>query len=172
MPRPMTKHQNLTPGEEASVTVKLKSLRNPPLDITLPIQPVSSTILELKQAASEKTSIPIDKIRLLYKKKPCSDQRSIKDLIAGNERHVEFSVMVMGGTSAAAQDTGEKSGSAEGPQASPSEEARWRELVNTDGFWEDLNGFLLQRLNNEYGAGNVLNMFRKAWEESLRSQGL
>src|SRR5277367_815932 len=97
MPRPMAKRQKLAPGQERSLTISLKSLRNPPLDVVLTSQSPLTSILDLKIEVSSQSSIPVDKIRILHKKKPVGDAKVLKDLVGEEETSVEFSVMVMGG---------------------------------------------------------------------------
>src|SRR5271155_4950581 len=97
MPRPMAKRQKLAPGQEQSLTISLKSIRNPPLDIILKSQSPLTSILDLKTEVSSQSSIPVDKIRILLKKKPVGDAKILKDLVGEEETSVEFSVMVIGG---------------------------------------------------------------------------
>src|SRR5277367_2719023 len=97
MPRPMAKRQKLAPGQERSLTISLKSLRNPPLDIVLKSQSPLTSVLDLKTEVSSQSSIPVDKIRILHKKKPVGDAKVLKDLVGDEETSMEFSVMVMGG---------------------------------------------------------------------------
>ncbi|KAG0647930.1 hypothetical protein D0Z07_6043 [Hyphodiscus hymeniophilus] len=96
MPKPLAKKQKLAPGSERSLDITLKSLRNPPLDITLSSQSPSTSILDLKTAITSQTSIPISTLRLLYKKKPVSDSKVLKDIVSEEEHKAEFSVMVLG----------------------------------------------------------------------------
>ncbi|KAK0634536.1 cell-cycle control medial ring component [Bombardia bombarda] len=94
-------------SEQHTVAVSVRSLRNPPLDISLPAPlPVATTsALDVKAAVAAQTGIPLDKIKLLYNKKPAADSKTLKDLLAqpaGGEvdssvKSIEFSVMVMGG---------------------------------------------------------------------------
>ncbi len=76
----------------------LKSLRNPPLDLRLASQPPTTSVLDVKHAVSRQTGLPLDKLRLLVRKKPVADSKFLRELLAGpDERSVEFSVMVLGG---------------------------------------------------------------------------
>jgi len=164
MPQAMRKRQKLAPGQERSVTVRLRSLRNPPLDMTSSGQPLSTSIHDLKQTVSEKEGIASEKIKLLYKKKPCADSKTLKELLADGDTDAEFSVMVMGGSSsssaAEATETPAPAGESEAPAAQgPSGEA----LLNTDEFWDDLKGFLTQRLKDENKSEQVFGVFRDAW---------
>lgn len=174
MPRKMNKRQKLAPGEEASVTVSLKSVRDPTFHVTLPLQPVSTSVLDLKQALAQKQGLPEDKLRLLYKKKPCSDMKMIKDLARTGEREVEFSVMVMGGSGAAAaapkeakEDTGpDANGDAQA--ADPAQGANT--VVETEEFWQGLKVFLKERLQDDKEVDKVSRVFRQALEKQNTGQ--
>ncbi|KAI9814022.1 MAG: hypothetical protein M1827_003486 [Pycnora praestabilis] len=188
--QPMKKRQKLAPGAERSINVSIKSLRNPPLDISLPSQPISTSIQELKVAVAGKAGIEgqVDKIRLLWKKKPVGDMKTLAEVLGDEgEKEVEFSVMIMGGGAAASiPAAGSTSGTgAETPEVEsipaaasaqkgmmdepmvdapvahgPSGEA----LLKTEEFWDDLKGYLMQRLKDEGEGEKVLGVFRKAWE--------
>lgn len=101
----------------------------------------------------------MDNIRVLYKKRPCSDSKTVKDVvgdeITGGE--VEFSVMVIGGTIA---DSTGKGGDGSSPVAQgPTGES----VLATEEFWQDLKGYLIQRLRDEEKADTVWRSFRQAW---------
>ena len=95
----MSKAVSLAPGQERSITVHIKSLRNPPLDIRLSSQPLNTSILDVKTSVSSETTIPVDKIKVLHKKKPVADSKVLKDLLGagGDSNKLELSVMIMGG---------------------------------------------------------------------------
>lgn len=158
MPRPLAKRQKLTPGAERSLTITLKSLRNPPLDVTLPSQSLSTSILTLKETLSAQTSIPVSKLRLLYNKKPAPDSKVLKDLVGEEDSKAEFSVMVIGGAAALKRSESEEVepkvvGMGEG-----------KSVLQTEEFWSDLKGFLVQRLKDEQEGERVAGVFRKALE--------
>lgn len=130
---------------------------------------MSTSIHDLKQTVAEQASISAEKIKLLYKKKPCADSKTLKDLLAEGEVDVEFSVMVMGGGAAssmaggaAAEENVGMEGASEGSVAQgPSGEA----LLGTEEFWEDLRGFLMQRLKDQKMSEQLSGAFRRAWRE-------
>ncbi|KAL3421290.1 hypothetical protein PVAG01_07735 [Phlyctema vagabunda] len=158
MAKPLAKRQKLAPGQERSITVALKSLRNPPLDITLSSQTPNTSILDLKNAVSEKASIPAAKLRLLYKKKPVGDSKVLKDVVGEDESSVEFSIMVLGGAAAV---TKEEPADATAPVA---QGQSGKEALVTEEFWSDLKGFLTQRLRDEKQADKAYDIFKGAWE--------
>ncbi|MCJ1432088.1 hypothetical protein MMC27_001444 [Xylographa pallens] len=186
MPHPMRRTSKPSaPGSAPALTVSLKSLRNPPLDISLSNKALTTSVLELKQAVAENIGVSgTDKIRLLYKKKPCADSKTLKDVI-GDEvlKDVEFSVMVIGGVTAASEaapgaekDLGSAADGdtkmedvpmaqgpsgvvvldAQGPSGAP--------LLETQQFWQDLDAFLIQRIGNKEVASEISALFSKAWE--------
>ncbi|KAH8907213.1 hypothetical protein BR93DRAFT_686399 [Coniochaeta sp. PMI_546] len=174
------------PGSEPSLTVTLKSLRNPPLDLRLTSQPPTTSVLDIKNAVSQKTGLPLDKMRLLVRKKPVADSKILKELLASpEERTVEFSVMVLGGAAslaaAAAADAAGGAGNADKPAGDMGAEDKapggngeedrhvavglsGTDVLKTDEFWTDLGGFLQQRIRDEKAAGEVVGVFRGAWE--------
>ncbi|KAI8963073.1 cell-cycle control medial ring component-domain-containing protein [Daldinia sp. FL1419] len=157
MRKPMSKRKATTvaPGQEHSLTVLVKSLRNPPLDIKLSSQTLNTSVLDIKCAVWQDTGIPVDKMKLLYKKKPVADSKVLKDLAGEGETTVEFSVMVMGGA-AAIKPTPAQAEVAQGQSGS--------EVLNSKEFWDDLRGFLLQRIRDEKTADELANTFQAAWK--------
>lgn len=139
------------PGSEASINVKLRSLRNPPIDISLSSQSLSTSLLDIKTIVSTRARIPADKIKLLLNKRPVQDSKILKDLISEGDKAVEFAIMVIGGAAAVL----------------PVEEAKdtnTTSLADSESFWEDLKGFLMQRLKDEALAKEMSSLFRSSWE--------
>lgn len=157
MPRPLPKKAKLAPGAERSLSITLKSLRNPPLDITLKDQPPTTSILDLKTAVASQSSIPIDKIRVLYKKKPAPDSKILKDLVGEGETKIDFSVMILGGAAA-------KKGEEEVIPGEVAQGLHGADSLASEDFWGDLKGFLVQRLRDEGEGEKVFGVFRRAWE--------
>ncbi|CZT11856.1 hypothetical protein WAI453_003150 [Rhynchosporium graminicola] len=158
MPKPLAKRQKLTPGAERSISVNMKSLRNPPLDITLSSLPLSTSILALKESLSTKTSIPVPRIRLLFNKKPAPDSKVLKDLVEDEDTNAEFSVMVIGGAAALKRTESEE------VEPKVAQMGEGKEELKTEEFWNDLKGFLTQRLKDEAEGEKIWGVFRKAVE--------
>lgn len=158
MPKPMSRPSKLAPGQERSVTVTVKSLRNPPLDIKLTSQPLTTSLLDIKNTVSSQTRIPVDKMKLLYNKRPLTDSKILKDVLGDADMSVEFFVMVIGG--AAAIPPVEPAGA-----AAPTE-ATGTAALETDAFWADLKGFLMQRLKDQAAAEELSRLFKSSWELS------
>ncbi|KAI9883824.1 MAG: hypothetical protein M1823_004408 [Watsoniomyces obsoletus] len=179
MPHKMNKRQKhaLAPGQESSVTVSFKSIRDASFQMTLSQQPLSTSILDLKKTVAEKMNVPENKLRLLHHKKPCSDLKALKDVVGPKEREVEFSVMVMGGssgiTTGAAPATGDAGAGVQGEVDAESKQQQQKEsqrrnmLRGLDSdesdFWKDLETFLLQQFNDGEASQKVLDVFRNAW---------
>ncbi|KAK8107609.1 uncharacterized protein PG998_009622 [Apiospora kogelbergensis] len=165
--KPMSKPKNRgvgdggPPGSERSFTVVIKSLRNPPLDLKLTSQTPNTSMLDLKAAG-----VAPEKIKLLYKKKPVVDSKVLKELAEeGGPTTLEFSVMVMGGAALAASASAtatEKT--AEAAQADVAQGTSGSETLQSPEFWDDLKGFLLQRIRDEKEATKVFDTFQTAWK--------
>ena len=150
----MTKRQKLAPGQERSLTVTLKSLRNPPIDIILRSQSLLTSVLDLKKSISTQASVPMDKIKILHKKKPVGDAKVLKDIIGDQDTSVEFSVIIMGGAASVKMDDGISSAEIGSSGA---------QLLETEEFWTDLKGFLAQRLKDQGDGERVFQVFKNAW---------
>ncbi|KAI0116347.1 cell-cycle control medial ring component [Nemania sp. FL0031] len=158
MPKAMSKRKgtSVAPGQERSLVVTVKSLRNPPLDLRLSSQTLNTSIHDVKTSVAKETGIPEDKIKILHKKKPVPDSKVLKDLVGEDDIAVEFSVMVMGGAAAAATKPDAKAEVAQGLSGT--------DVLQTQEFWDDLNGFLLQRIRDEQLATELTNTFQQAWK--------
>jgi hypothetical protein len=161
MAKSMSKPLNLAPGQERSITVTVKSLRNPPLDVKLTSQPPNTSISDIKSSVSSQVRIPFDKIKVLHNKRPVSDSKVLKELIGETETAVEFSVMIIGGAAAILPEE-----TAAAPAAAPVEEPVGAAALATDAFWTDLNGFLMQRLKDEKEANRLSSLFKSSWESN------
>ena len=157
MPKPMTKPTATSlPGQERSIKVTLKSLRNPPLDISLTSQPLTTSILDIKSQVTAQTRIPTDKMKLLHNKKPVSDSKVLKELLGDSDLKIEFSVMVIGGAAAIPKEE----------EQDVKSEPTGALALETPEFWSDLRGFLMQRLKDEEQAEQLSGLFKSSWESS------
>ncbi|KAI0424680.1 cell-cycle control medial ring component-domain-containing protein [Xylaria sp. FL1042] len=163
MPKPMSKRKgtNVAPGQERSLVVTIKSLRNPPLDLRLSSQTLNTSIHDIKTYVAKETSIAEGKIKILHKKKPIPDSKVLKDLVGEDDTAVEFSVMVMGGASAVAAAAPVEKHDAQGEVAQGLSGAG---VLETQEFWADLKGFLLQRIRDEQLAADLTSTFQEAWK--------
>ncbi|KAF2637884.1 hypothetical protein P280DRAFT_406367 [Massarina eburnea CBS 473.64] len=179
----------------SSLTITLKPMKPTHPTVPLPdIVPTKTSIYDLKTSYSASTSLPASKIKILYKKKPVADSKTVAEVIgadAGSE--VEFGVMVMGGAVAggtpvasppavapseaekglAGPASGETEVEAEaeaeagaGAGAGPAAQGpSGKEVVAGDEFWEDLKGFVLQRIRDEKEGERLVGLFKEAWEK-------
>ncbi|GKZ39057.1 hypothetical protein AbraIFM66950_011739 [Aspergillus brasiliensis] len=180
MPKKVQRTQ--APGSSKSITVQLKSARNPAFEFSLPNAPISTTsVQDLKDAVQERVvdaqdgKVSLDKIKILYKRKPVTG-KTIAEVLADEPemltggKEVEFGVMIMGGAKfVEGQQVGGGSAGGEGdvstavPKAAvgPSGE----EVLRTEAFWDDLQGFLEQRLKDSEEAKRLRGVFKGAWEK-------
>lgn len=156
-----------------------------PAHPTVPLSSIDASktsIYDLKTEYSTQTSIPASKIKILYKKKPVSDSKTVSEVIGGEiVGDVEFGVMVMGGAVASPATGGTPVTSP--PAAAPSEADKGlaggsvesaraavgpsgKEVVDTEEFWGDLKNFVMQRTKDEAEAERLTKVFRGAWESS------
>lgn len=160
-----TAASSAVPGRERSVTVTLRSLRNPPLDIKLAAQPLGTSLHDVKQAVAARARIPADKLRILHNKRPVPDSKNLGEVLGDDcdKAAVEFSVMVVGGAAAVLQQPMDVDD--EGRRSDRVRTAKKGEAaVEQDQFWEDLNGFLMQRVKDEDTAAELTTVFKNAWE--------
>jgi hypothetical protein len=176
----------LAPGSSKSITIHLKSARNPVLQLTLDQTPLSTTnVDDLKRAVHERVvadaqtgaKIPLDKIKILYKRKPVTGKTIAEilvdepDVLTGG-KEVEFGVMIMGGATVvdAEAPTQAKDKENEPPAGSaktrPTISLNGEEVLKTEAFWNDLQGFLTQRIKDEKEAARLRQLFHVAWAGS------
>ncbi|KAH8657149.1 cell-cycle control medial ring component-domain-containing protein [Tricladium varicosporioides] len=164
---PFTKRQKTAPppGSAPTLTLSLKSSRNPPLVVTLKDQASTLSILDIKESVSTQASIPVKALRILYNKKPVVDSKTLKDVLGeeviGKGGKVEFGLMVIGGAATVMAKRDE--------EKEPIDDVgigKGEEILKTDEFWGDLRGFLVQRLKDEKEGERLARAFKKAWEKS------
>ncbi|KKK22443.1 hypothetical protein ARAM_004426, partial [Aspergillus rambellii] len=189
---PKKTKRTLAPGSSKSITVHLKSARNPTFEFTVSNVPVSTTtIQDLKDSVrgrvvdgEDNGAVALDKIKILYKRKLVSGTSKTiaevmcdePELLTGG-KEVLFGVMIMGGAKVvegALEEEGEASATSDAAAAAaaaatvpkaavgPSGEA----LLETEQFWDDLQGFLGQRLKDEDEAKQLSVLFKGAWAAS------
>ncbi|ORX90261.1 cell-cycle control medial ring component, partial [Clohesyomyces aquaticus] len=88
---------NTASGNAISITLKPLKPTSPTVPLSA-IEPSKTSLYDLKQSYSTSTSIPVSKIKLLYKKKLVADSKTVAEVIGPDTGDgVEFGVMVMGG---------------------------------------------------------------------------
>jgi hypothetical protein len=156
--------------------------------VVLPEITLDTTIHEIKTQYVQKAGgLQIEKIKLLLNKKPAADLKTLKDLgVAGD---VEISVMLMagagtGGSAAATpraqspavvekipaqdkMDVDEPATSAPDSEKAAAEVQTEQasgaaQVLETDEFWADLQGFLSQRLRDEGEGERLAKLFKQS----------
>ena len=167
------------------VSLLLRSARNPKLDVRLPEQDLGSSILDLKTAVVKQMgedSVKTSSVKILYKKKPCGDSKTVKEVLGDEEvdslrgKEVEFGIMVMGYKPKPSEDgqgtsssSGEKMEGVESSTVPVAQGSSGEMELTTEEFWDDLRGFLTQRLRDEDIAGEVFDRFREAWTRRAKT---
>lgn len=126
-------------------------------------------------------------IKILYQRKPVADAKTVGEVVGAGAgegeggKAVEFGVIVMGGgTAATAAGTGEKGtvvgkgddgdtpmGGTE-PVAGEVPVAQGisgEEVLQSAEFWDDLKGWLMQRVRDEAVAERCWSLFKRGWDE-------
>lgn len=169
-----------TTSSPTTISVLLKSLRNPPLSLALPAKPLDTSIHALKTLVKEELGKASEEgIKILYNKKPCSDVKTIAEVMGdegrGKEGGVEFQVMVVGGGGGLATATVKAKPEEGGDmlmKEAPAEEKgevpvaqglSGEEVISEDAFWEDLRAWLVQRVRDEGVARDACGVFKGAW---------
>lgn len=175
------------PGSAKSVTVQLKSARNPVLEVSLDNVPLTTTTIhDLREAVRQRTvaadgtqSPAADKIKILYKKKPVggSAERTLAEILGDSEpevlsggKTVEFGIMIMGGASVKPEVTespagaGAKIAETVPYPSKPAEGASGSEVLQTEEFWKDLEGFLELRTKDTVESLRLAGIFKRAWQ--------
>lgn len=108
---------------------------------------------------------------MLLNKKPVADSKVLKELVSAGESVVEFSVMVLGGgvVKPQPQTSGSEPASSSHPHSAEhgpvAQGLSGEDVVKTQEFWTDLEGFLQQRVRDEETATELLQVFKGAWEK-------
>ncbi|KAJ4302615.1 hypothetical protein N0V90_001504 [Kalmusia sp. IMI 367209] len=164
-------------ASSSSTTITLKPMKSSQPTITHPTTtPTTTSVYDLKTAYAAQTQIPATKIKILYKKKPVADTKTVAEVVGSDVgSEVEFSVMVLGGAvagqspvqspPAAAPSEIEKGlGSATGTVPA-AQGPSGKEVVAEEAFWEDLKGFVVQRIRDEKEGERLVGVFKSAWEK-------
>lgn len=168
------------PGSSKSINVNVKSARNPALEFSISSAPISTTtVQDLRDAVRARVSdtqgnqVPLDKIKILYRRKPVMGTgKTVAEILADEPemlaggKAVEFGVMIIGGAQAietpSQPEVAEHDVSPPKAAVGPSGE----EVLQSDAFWNDLQGYLEQRLKDEDEAKRLQALFKDAWSSS------
>ncbi|RMZ73273.1 ubiquitin supergroup [Pyrenophora seminiperda CCB06] len=179
-------------SQTISITLKPMKPSTPTIPLSA-IDPAKTSVYDLKQQYATQASLSAAKIKILYKKKPVTDSKTLLEVIGSDAwSDVEFGVMVMAGAalggaaSPAAGSTpvtsppavapptesekglasaGETSaGTAGGTAGAGAESAK--DVVATDAFWADLKTFVFQRIKDEQEGERLVGVFKEAWQQN------
>lgn len=115
----------------------------------------------MKGEVSAQANIPVDKIKILHRRKPVGDAKIVEELVGEEDTEIEFGIMVIGG--AASVGTGSRGRSEEQlPSVAVGESGK--EVFGTEAFWTDLRGFLTQRVKDAGEGEKAAALFREAWD--------
>ena len=157
------------------------------------IDPAKTSVYDLKQQYATQASLSAAKIKILYKKKPVTDSKTLLEVIgsdAGND--VEFGVMVMAGAAlggAASPASGSTPVTSPPAVAPPTESEKGlasagetftgtvsgtagagtesaKDVVASDEFWADLKTFMLQRIKDAQEGERLVGVFKEAWQQN------
>ena len=142
----------------SKVTANLRSLRPASL-LTLSSLDPSTSIHALKTQFANKsgTGATVDKIKILFNKKPVADSKTLAECAEGSV-DVDFNVMVVGGTPGGTAATSED----KNPMESATSKISRVDLLASEEFWTDLKGWLGMKLKDDGEGERVLGIFRNA----------
>lgn len=170
--RPYAKHVPATPLDDRRTnenhTILLSSPKNPSFKYYVPSCTSTTSVSSLKSALSKAKALPVDKIRILYKKRPVTDSKVLKDFLSPDElmhkSTIELGVMVMGGVAVAGDPSIAMLESSETTNhGQRSTEADANTMLQGDDFWHDLHGFLAQRLKDDKVSNEFYDRCKIAW---------
>ncbi|CAG8127908.1 unnamed protein product [Penicillium salamii] len=170
------------PGSSKSINVRIKSARNPVLEFAIPNAPLSTTsVQDIRGAVQSRITdtqggqVQLEKIKILYKRKPVTGTgKTLAELlvdepaILAGGKEVEIGIMVIGGAQAVETSVSQPE-VAEKQDESPSKPAvgpSGAEVLQTETFWDDLQGYLEQRLKDEGEAQRLKSLFKDAWKSA------
>lgn len=148
-----------------TISVTLKAMKHPiTLSSSFPL--ATTSVLDLKAFIAAEISVPVDKMKILHTRKPVADSKVLSDLVKSvDEKEIELSFMLNPGVVPSAKKTDEEARAADESANKMDIDEAAEEVVETEAFWTDLQGFLLQRLKNEGRANEVFAVFKGAWEK-------
>ncbi|KAJ5223248.1 hypothetical protein N7468_007790 [Penicillium chermesinum] len=175
---PKKAKQTKAPGSSKSITVKVKSARNPVLEFSIPNAPLSTTtVQDLRDAVRERVAdtqgnpVPQDKIKILYHRKPVSGTgKTIAEILADEPemlsggKEVEFGIMIIGGAKTVDAPIAESAASAhEAPAPQPVAGSTSDQILHDESFWNGLQSYLEQQLKDNAEAKRLRSLFKNAW---------
>ena len=168
---PKKSEMPMVPGSSKSVNIHLKSPRNPIFEFSIDNAPLSTTtIQDLKGTVQERildTSgnvVALDKIKILYKKKPVAG-KTVADVLVdelevlNGGKKIEFGVMIIGGANIMEPRVSGSTATARALASASNSEP----VLQTTAFWRDLETFLEERINDRFEAVRLAGLFKMTW---------
>ncbi|KAF2755997.1 hypothetical protein EJ05DRAFT_478044 [Pseudovirgaria hyperparasitica] len=172
-------------SSSSTITITLKP-RKDGAELSLPAQPLTTSIYDLKAAYAAHTGYPVDKFKLLNGMKPeTTGSKTVAEIFGLKEgedaKDVEFKIMLMAG--ATAQPMPDRvvsppvtlpvdaktdvTPAVRSPDEAPVAQGLSGEgVMHTEKFWGDLKGWLIQRIRDEKEGERLAGLFRVAWEKA------
>ncbi|OOQ88936.1 hypothetical protein PEBR_09911 [Penicillium brasilianum] len=177
---PKKTKQTQAPGASKSVNIRVKSARNPTLEFSITNAPITTTsVQDLKDAVRERVTdaqgnpVALDKIKILYRRKPVPGTgKTVAEVLSDEPemltggKEVEFGVMIIGGAQVVETAESQPEAAAEQDVPKPAVGPSGAELLKTDAFWDDLQGFMEQRLKDADEAKRLAVLFKGAWSSN------
>lgn len=169
------------PGSSKSITVHVKSARNPALEFSISNAPLSTTsVQDIRDAVRVRVTdaqggqIPLDKIKVLYKRKPVTGSaKTLAEILADEPailaggKEVEIGVMIIGGAQVLESNvTPPVTEKSDEPSPKVAVGPSGVEVLRTEAFWDDLQGYLEQRLKDVEEAKRLRSVFNEAWSSA------
>lgn len=163
----------------AALTIVLKPMKKEHPTVSLPSIIASTTsVYDLKAAYASRADVSAAKIKILYKKKPVPDSKTVIEVVGNDvEGEIEFGIMVLGGgvvaspappspaqSPPASAPKEDDKDSQNQPTGSAAQGPSGKEVVNEE-FWSDLKGFVVQRIRDEGEGERLVRVFKSAWEK-------
>lgn len=190
MPKPYSKRARTTAASTntagsspatVTLTITLKPLRaaaTGPNVVTVRDQTPNSSIYDVKAACAAQAGYAPDKVKILWERKPVADSKTVKEVVGDAARdgaELEMNVMFMGQPTQKSEVAGEEAAPAAEPQEADRRESVYEDapiaqgahgeaVLETEEFWDDLQGFVLQRLRDEEATTKVVRGFRESWK--------
>lgn len=181
---PPTRGSGPAQGSSAGVAVTLRPLKAAPsVPASVAVEAEWGTsVYEIKVAAGRRTGYAADKIKVLWGKRPVVDSKTLGEVVGEEGRKdssVELGVMFVGSPTMAVGDgaattpataaaaAAAKAGDVEMTQEEETPVAQGQSgeaVLETEEFWNDLSGFVLQRVRDEAVAKHLMEGFRKSWK--------
>jgi len=145
--------------------------------VTITNQTPSSSIYDVKAACAARAGYLPEKVKVLWERKPVSESKTVREVVgeaAKEGAEVEMGVMFVGQPTEMAGSGVEKQKEVESVPAKEEDDV-WHEapvapgqehgkaILETDSFWDDLHGFVLQRIKDEDTTKEVVAGFKKSW---------